>query len=316
MNNKGKRNRRAYKLIYNPAAGAKRLNSSINRLELIKQALDEQKIDYSLEITKDSGDAKDFARKAIKQGYKKIIVFGGDGTVGEVVNGVAGSKITLGILPGGTFMNIARMLAIPLEIDKAVETIKKGKIRKIDVGVMKYYEAADNHYFLESVGIGLEASFHEHFKELERGNLKAIVEIFRLIFHYHRFRASIKSDDKEIDIKTHLITVNNAPISGASLVTAPRAKLNDNLLTVNIYRMSKFRIFNYLVSAFYKKTIFHPQITTFKTKNVAINTAPSKRIHADGRFFVNSPMEFEILPKALNVITGPESKADIKAFKG
>ena len=309
-------NSKIFKLIFNPAAGAKRsLGTGLNSEKIVTEMLDKYLIEYDLFKTKKAGDGKILAENAVKEGYKKILVFGGDGTVGEVVNGVVGQDIIVGVLPGGTFMNVAKMLSIPLDLEKAVELLKIARVRKVDVGVMASYGAKEKYYFLESVGIGLEANFHKYFKELEHGKLSALGDLFRLIFHYHRFDASIKSDNRnDINLKTHLITVSNGPISGASLNTAPKAKIDDKLLTVSIYRMSKFQIVNYLFGAMFRKTFFHPQIISFKTKHVCIETLPKSRIHADGRFFVNSPMEFSVLGKALSFIAGFEGNVSINAF--
>lgn len=306
-----------YKLIFNPAAGSKRnLGVGSNSLQIVTEMLDKYQVQYDLYKTKKAGDAKDLAKSAVKEGYKKVLVFGGDGTVGEVVNGVVGKDILIGILPGGTFMNIARMLSVPVDLEKAVELLKIERVRKVDVGVMTSHGTKDKYYFLESVGIGVEADFHKHFKRLEKGNISALGDLFRLIFHYHRFQASIKSDNRnDINLKTHLITVSNGPLSGASLNTAPVAKLDDKLLTVSVYRMSKFEIVNYLFGSMFKRNIFHPQILTFKTKSAFIETLPKSKIHADGRFFVNSPMEFSVLGKALNFITGFEDDNGSNAFK-
>lgn len=298
-------------------AGAKRnIGAESDGLKTVKDLLDKYQISYQVFKTRKEGDAKEFAKSAKKEGFKRILIMGGDGTVGEVVNGAVGTDIIVGILPGGTFMNVAKMLSVPNDLEKAVELIKIGRVRKIDVGVMEYSGLSGKHYFLESVGIGFEADFHKHFKKLEHGKISAIVDIFRLIFHYHRFLASIKSDVRnDINLKTHLIRVSNGPISGASLNTAPQAKLDDTLLTVSVYRMSKFQIINYLIGAIYKKEIFHPHILSFKTRKAFIETLPTSQIHADGRFFVDSPMEFSILGKALNVITGFEDQKSVKAFK-
>lgn len=317
MNKKNSTNGEIYKLIFNPAAGAKRnLGASRDGLKIVTDLLDKYQISYKTFITRKAGDGKEFARNAEKEGFKRILVMGGDGTIGEVVNGVIGTNVIVGILPGGTFMNVAKMLSIPNDLEKAVELIKIGRVRKMDVGVMSSYGIADKHYFLESVGIGVEADFHKYFKKLEHGKISALGDIFRLVFHYHRFFASIKSDSRnDINLKTHLIRISNGPLSGASLNTAPKAKLDDKLLTISIYRMSKFQIINYLVGSFYKRIIFHPHILSFQTKKAYVETIPTSQIHADGRFFVDSPMEFSVLGKALNVITGFEDEKVLEAFK-
>ena len=300
------------KLIYNPNAGVKRnLGKNGVSLEDITAMLNQYQISFKLSPTKKAGDALRLSREAVKEGYKTVLIAGGDGTVGEAANGLVGSDVRLGIIPMGSFMNIAKMLSIPLELEKAIEIIKIGRVRKIDAGLIKEKAEGESgkDYFLESAGIGMEANFHKLFKMLEKGKIGVIIDIFRLIFHYHRFKAKVFIDDGEMEVYTHLITVSNAPMSGASLNTAPQAKLNDHKLTVSVYKMSKFQIFNYLVRAFTKKELFHPQIATFSTKKALVKAEKRVRVHTDGRFFTKTPVEFSVVPHALNVISGfPDSE--------
>src|SRR5260221_378434 len=116
-------------LIYNPNAGKKRKLFSLFRgkltaLEDIKDLLTKYQIPVDYFPTKHPGHATDLAKDCIKKGYKTILAAGGDGTVGEVANGLVGTDTTLGILPLGSFMNIAKMLSIPQDLEKAIMIIK------------------------------------------------------------------------------------------------------------------------------------------------------------------------------------------------
>ncbi len=308
----------AARLIFNPNAGKKRnLGQAGTNLEEITALLHQYQIPVDLIPTKKAGDATLLAREAIKLGYKTVLVAGGDGSVGEAANGLAGSNVNLGIIPIGTFMNTANMLSIPLDLEKAIELIKIGRTRKIDLGVLENQnkKGVEKYYFIESAGVGLEAKIHRHVWKLERGRKRAIFGFIRDMFKYHRFSARIELDNNNLEVKTHMITVSNGPLSGASLNIAPDAKLNDHELTVSVYMMNKFEIFNFFARIFKNNKFFHPDVLTFKTKKARIETNPVTRIHADATFYNETPVEFSVLPNGLNVISGFPKDEDQSLIK-
>lgn len=109
-------------LIYNPLAGKKRkllpMQTDVT-LEQIKDLFKQYQIPVDYAPTKHAGHATELAKQAVKK-YKMVIAAGGDGTIGEVMTGLVGSEVTLGILPLGSFMNIARMLSIPRDVEAAI----------------------------------------------------------------------------------------------------------------------------------------------------------------------------------------------------
>lgn len=299
------------KLIYNPNAGQKRrwfhpVNSV--SLEEIKSLLEQYQFVVDYAPTKQPGHATELATQAAKDGYKLVIAAGGDGTISEVANGLIGTNAILGIIPLGSFMNTARMLAIPFEIESAIHILKIGRVRKIDVGVITSFEnrkLATPEYFLESAGLGIEAEFHRQFLDFERGQPLALWRIIKLLYQYTRDLAVIKISDKKI-IRTRatMVTISNAPITGAALPIAPLAKLNDHRLTLSLYRMTKWQIMKY----FLFKTPNHQRksrkIEVLQVKKLRVDSKIPKLVHADARVYGQTPVEFEILPNALNVITG------------
>lgn len=313
-----KRDIKNAKLIFNPRAGMKRnLGKKSTSLEDIIKLLEQYQIPVDLTPTKKAGDATTLARAAIKEGYKLVLVAGGDGSVGEAANGLVGSDVNLGIIPIGSFMNTARMLSIPHDLEKAIALIKIGRVRKIDLGVLEKKDGRVNqkYHFIESSGIGLEAKLHRHVWKLERGKKLAVWGMIKDMFKYNRFNAKVKLDNNDLEVKTHMITVSNGPLSGASLNIAPDSKLNDHELTVSIYMMNKLEILNFFAKVFKGNKFFHPDILTFKTQKAVIETDPETRIHADATFYNTTPVEFSVLPNALNVICGFPENPDATALK-
>lgn len=329
-----KENKIKVKLIYNPRAGAKRKllnNKDSFALEDLISLLKQYQIEVDYFPTRRPGHATELAASASGEGYNAVIAAGGDGTVSEVANGLINTDIPLGIIPLGTFMNIARMLSIPTDLEKAVAIIKIGRTRKIDVGkiTMISGERISDHpsvkikervlrdsssvintptntglYFLESAGIGLDAELQEQFLEFEQGNFKTIFKMIKTYLDYYIAKSKITIDNEVIETKASLIAVSNGPFTGAALPISPQAKLNDHRLSVTIYKMSKFELVKYFLRWFISKKITQSKIQTYKAKKVKIESRSKRIVHTDARVFGTTPIELEIIPNALNVISG------------
>ncbi len=299
------------KLIYNPHAGAKRRMfpspyASATSLEDVNSLLKQYQIEADFFPTEYPGHATKLARDAVKEGYKTVIVAGGDGTVGEAVNGLVDSNITLGILPLGSYMNVAHMLSIPLDLEKAIMLLKLGRTRKIDLGQVHYLGEKNlkkPYFFLESVGFGLEAQIHEHMLNFEQGSYSEIFNVIKILFEYLRYHAEIEMDGQKLSTRATIINIANGPYSGPALPIAPAARLNDHLLTVTIFKMDKFDLFRYFINLFLdRKRKKKP--TVYQAKEVKVKTRTTRAVHVDARLYGTTPVELSVYPNAINVITG------------
>ena len=178
------------KLIYNPHAGEKRRLNPFQKkvaIEDIRDLLFQYQIPVDLAPTKYAGHAVKLARESVKEGYETVIAAGGDGTVEEVAKSLVGTDITLGILPLGSIMNIARMLTIPREIEKAVQILKIRRVRKIDVGIITAIggDKIEPFYFMEHAVVGIDAVMHRYVQTIF--DKKKYGNIFRMIKTFYNF---------------------------------------------------------------------------------------------------------------------------------
>lgn len=256
--------------------------------------------------SKYAGHAAQLTRESVAQGYDVIIAAGGDGTISEVANGLVGSKAALAILPRGTFMNLPRMLGIPLELEDAVATIKKHEVRRIDVGQILKLDGkrpAAAAYFLENVGVGVEAELQHQVKSWESGHWGAILSVIRTIFHYHKDEVQLVIDGKTLSTRASLIAISNAPMTGASLIVAPQAKLNDHQFTISVFSHSRLQLMKYALTMYRTKKAATTHVRRYKGTRVAIKAGKHPRfVHADARYFGHAPAEFILHPRALHVI--------------
>lgn len=309
-------------LIYNPNAGSKRKQVGAGReitLENVKSLLDQYQLPADYVPTQGPKHATTLARNSVKEGYETVLVAGGDGTVNEVANGLVGSNVTMGIIPMGTFMNIARMLSIPMDIEKAIQLIKIHRVRKIDVGVVTRLEGeklSEPYYFLESSGVGVDARIQQHVKRLERGKISSIFHIIKSFAMLSLEKMEITTDDRTINCKASMVTVANGPYNGAALLMAPNAKLNDHRLTVVIYKMRRRKLGKHFSRMLALNKVDRRKITTIKTKTVKITAGKNVLVHVDASLFGPTPVSYKIRPNALSVICGfptPEEHASLKS---
>ena len=151
-------------MIVNPRAGHK-LGMSTNTatLDALEEALKDAGLNVLIQPTQAPRHATELARAAVQDGCKLVIAAGGDGTVAEAAEGLIHSDTTLGIMPLGSIMNMARTLCIPRDLKQAARTIAAGQVLAMDVG------SVANHLFLEAGGVGLAAGLFGYFNRLDSG---------------------------------------------------------------------------------------------------------------------------------------------------
>ncbi len=283
-------------------------------LEDIKLLLKQYQVDADFVPTKGPKHATELARESVKQKYKTVLAVGGDGTVAETANGLIGTDTTLGIVPMGSFMNIARMLSIPTELEKAIQIIKIGRTRKIDVGTITKLEGeklSTPFYYMETAGVGLEAAVHKEFRAFEDGNIPSLFKAIKTFVNFYANTVTIKTDEKTFETRATLISIANGPYSGAALHLAPAAKLNDHKLTITLYPMNKRELIRYFLRMKFTGKTDKRRITTIQTKAAQIFAKQDLAVHADASLFGTTPAEFRIVPNALQVICGfPATEED------
>ena len=137
-------------VVVNPAAGQADTNRAVRALGAAFAA---RRAGFDILETRGAGDAEEMARMGARAGYRSVVAVGGDGTVGEVITGLAGTGIPLGIVPKGTGNQLAVNLGIPQAVESAVDVVVSGRAAPIDLGRL-----ADGRYFAVTAGAGWDAA--------------------------------------------------------------------------------------------------------------------------------------------------------------
>lgn len=301
-------------LIANPTSG-----SYVNNKRQIDETvrfLQAQGWDAHLQLTQRQGDAGRITCEAVKQNIDVVVAIGGDGTINEVIQELAGSETALGILPSGTVNVWAREVGIPLENDAAREILLQGLRRRIDLGNV------NGRYFLLMAGIGLDA---EVTHEVEQRPAKKLGVLGYLLvglwktLTYKGFRVYLRIDGKEL-IKTHAmqVVIGNTQLYGGVIKYTWQAKCNDGLLDICIARSLGF--INTVLMGI--DLLLHRRqrrqwVRYEQCKEIEVRTRHAIAIQVDGdpAGFTSErgavPTIFKIAPQALNVIVPEEAPASL-----
>jgi diacylglycerol kinase (ATP) len=290
-------------IIYNPASG--RVRGRVRLIEKMTRLLDERGIVADTRTTHRPNDGAVLSREAIAGGAEVIISFGGDGTLNEVLQGVAGTDASLAVWAGGTENVAARDLGMPFSLDQLADVISAGKTQRISLGLAKTAGAASpGRYFFMFAGIGLDASIcrgvNPNLKE-RTGQFAFIVSGIKHLISWHPEPFTIKVEGKTYESAFSLI--GNGKGYGGGILMAPSARLVDPWFEVFILPANKSR-FGVLL-AMVSCLMGRPGSTDaciIKTDEIAANSNPESWVEVDGEVLGPLPATFRIVPDALSVI--------------
>ena len=283
--------------IVNPAAGGGTARADVEAvLALLRERF--ETIDVA-ETALDHPTATELGERAVAERYDATIAAGGDGTVGAVARALVGKEVTLGILPFGTFMNIARALEIPRDDARAAaELIASAAMRRIDVGEV------GGQVFFEAAGIGLDADAFNASRAVQRGQPGIALAALGALVHRRSVRVRIEVDGRA---RTHHVlqaVVSNGPFYGWGFEVAPGAVLDDGKLDLVIFGDSKLRVLRELIAAAVDRDRA-ARGRRYRGARITFSASHELAVHADGVVVGNLPQTFSIRPKALRVFAPP-----------
>jgi YegS/Rv2252/BmrU family lipid kinase len=282
-------------LLVNPASAHGR---TLKLLPTIEQELDERRIPFRVERTRELGDGVERALRAIEANEVPVVI-SGDGLVGAVGGAMAGSETPLGIIPGGRGNDLARVLGIPDDPVAAVAVLAAGKSRRIDVG------EANGKRFLGIVSVGFDSECNRLANEVTiiRSNLVYVYSLFRTLLAWKPARFTIRSESERIRTSGYSISVANNSTFGGGMRIAPEAELDDGLLDViTVGDVGKLRFVANLRKVFNGTHIDDEQVRMFRASRVEITASRPFPVYADGEHLTELPVSVRILPRALSVL--------------
>jgi diacylglycerol kinase (ATP) len=298
----------AAKVILNPYSGRW---MALRRKAEAEQALRSAGVDYELVVTAGPGDATQLAAQAVEAGFSPIIAAGGDGTISEVVNGMAQANHSqgkplpaLGILPLGSGNDLVDNLSMPKDLLAAAQVISQGYIRELDLCQV------NEHFFDNNAAIGLEpyiTLIQQRIKRV-RGVIRYLLATLKGIYDNPSWIMQMEWENGSYEGPVSLVTVGNNPRTGGLFYVAPHADPFDGQLTF-VYgfiktRLEMLRVLPMLMKPGSGNYTEHPAIHEIHSPYLRVYSQSPTPLHADGE--IQSPgiqkVEFKVYSQKLPIL--------------
>lgn len=289
-------------VIVNPNAG------SAEDLEHLRQAL--RRLEGAeLRESARSGHVQELARKAVDEGFDRVVAAGGDGTISETINGMAPDfgRVAFGVIPLGTGNDFARSIDVPHDAETAIDVLAADQTHLVDVVRVRNGGTC---YWVNTSGAGFAPLIHEQIDRSTKNwwggwayfwaGLKTLPEV-------PEYQTTLVLDGLErMELKTYNIVICNGRYVGGGIAVAPQALIDDGmveLVIVPVLALPKLpELFTRLLQG-------QPQemedLVVRRARQIRIEASPPMLFNADGEQAGQSPMEYEVLTRSLRVVTGP-----------
>ncbi len=286
------------RIVHNPAAGGARQG----RFDRTLQCLRDLGREFAVVRTAAPGDAQALARQAVDDGCARVVAAGGDGTVNEVINGLAGSGVPLALLPLGTANVLAREIGLAPGPEAVAETIAHGVSKPISLGRVRS-ESGRDRYFTLMAGVGFDAQVVAGVKlALKRrlGKGAYIAEALRQlgVFAFPRYRIFLDGTAYE----AAGAVIAKARYYAGPYSCAPEARLDDTDFHVCLFESpGRLATIRYAMALARGTLAGRADYRILRARRVSIEGPPGDPVQGDGDVIAALPLEVEMVPGALNL---------------
>lgn len=288
-------------LIYNANAGQTEIGNILKRIIPI---LSNKITHIMLSKTEKEGDAEEIAKHS-GEDYDIVISLGGDGTLHEVINGIAELEHPpiIGILPTGTCNDFARSLNIPLNVNEAAETIVKGETKSVNIGTV------NNRYFTNFIGVGLISEISQNINPTTKrfmGKLGYYTAAIKSLGNEDDFEFTLETENEKFTDQARIILVLNGNYVGSTFVPVDRIDVEDDLLDIIIvYESGISLLMKYLTQKDnFEQTITEQEMKHIQAKDIRIQTKHEMILDTDGEIYLQTPIKIGVLHQKIKFIIG------------
>lgn len=304
-------------VIVNPVAGSGR---GLIDFPQISRLLRNDDIRHDAVFTEHKHHATELTVTAANQGYRRIIVIGGDGTLNEVVNGlfiqkaVEPCEMLLAVIAVGTGNDWVRTFGIPQHYSEAIRAIREERSFLQDVGTVTYTEShyTQTRYMANVAGLGFDAYVISTFNHLKmkgyKGGWMYLYSILKSYLRYKSSGARIWVDDKVVfnDLMFSL-AIGICKYNGGGVQQLPNALADDGLLDLTIIRPVHWWHIVFRLKKLFNGDIYQiGHVIHAQGRKVRIEAAPSIQLETDGELMGGTPVEVNIRQRAIRVVVTRE----------
>lgn len=286
--------------IVNPAAGKGR---TLKFIPEIREYFDAEGMEYTIEVTEYPGHATEIAARYASKESCRIYSVGGDGTLNEVLNGMAGGKCTLAVIPSGSGNDFIRSITDKKDFSSILKETVHGSERTIDLAKV------NGRYYLNISSMGFDALVVYNMLKFKKvplvtGSVAYILGILSTIIGYSNNDLKVTIDGNSTKMKSLLVAVANGKYCGGGMLASPHSRIDDGLLDICLIgeknRITVFKLF----PKYMKGTHGEIEGVSFvRGKKVEIESSRQIAMHVDGEVSLVSRAEFEIIPGGIKIIT-------------
>jgi len=301
----------AWLAIVNPASGRERARAAV--WPSVERELGRAGVRIEVALTTRPHEGEAMACAAARAGRRRILVAGGDGSVHDVVNGIMNSgldaddRVTLAVAPGGTGNDWARSLGIGRDPQAIVASIVGGRTSLLDVGVIDFPRAhpPTRRWFVNVAGAGYDAHVISRLPERVPSAFSYFKGALSSLSNYRSPMFHVAADGESVDGRLLLALVANGRYCGNRMDVAPNARLDDGMFDVVLIDDVSLAKVLLKIAKLYRGTIVgDPVVRHLRTASVRIDSVPRVAVEADGEVVGETPAEFSLRPRALQVVTG------------
>jgi YegS/Rv2252/BmrU family lipid kinase len=293
--------------ILNPVAGSGRALKDRARIEALLKAA---RVPFTLALSEHAGHAVELTAHGAREGYRRFIGIGGDGTLNQLVDGALGAgaiapgEMTLALIPVGRGNDWARTHAIPRTYSGAVAAIAGGRTHLQDAGLVRF-EAGTHaaRHFINVAGVGFDAHVVE---QTLRGRLGALTYLWGLLRGFVTFQAPhlcVRTADFQAQGKMFLCFAALGRYCGGGMHIAPHAVGDDGLLdVVTVDEVGRGELLLNLRRLFDGTLTSYRKVKSTQAAWVQVESMPAAKVEADGELLGETPVTLSIVPAAVRVV--------------
>ena len=272
-------------IIFNPKARSEKSRDLADVLrEIAPEAV--------LRETDSAGGARRLAAEAAREGFRIVVAAGGDGTVNEVVNGLAGTEAALGVLPIGTMNVFSKEHDLPEKLDEAWAVIRAGNLREIDL------LAANGTHFIQLAGVGLDAQVVKETTWESKKNLGPLSYLISAAQIAARTPPKLAVEAGGRISEGSFVLIGNGRYYGAKITLFPKARVDDGLLDVLIFKnIGYLDIAKYLAGVLVGRHTGMDGVEYFQVSEATVRSEGDVPVEVDGELSGALPVTFRVAGK-------------------
>jgi diacylglycerol kinase (ATP) len=255
------------------------------------------------------GQLGELARKAVDEGARLVVAVGGDGTVNEITQGLAGREgVELAVIPRGTGWDFVRTYGIPRRLEDAVAVARDGDAREIDLGRARYRSWAGGEgesLFANIASAGMSGAIAKRTNETSKalgGKVSYAWATLTVFARWQNDEVRVRVDAETRSARMHDVVVANGRFFGGGMMICPDAEPDDGLFDVLLIGdLTKRDLLFTLPKTYRGRHLPHPKAEVLRGTTVEVDADEPLPVELDGEQPGSTPVRFEIVPHALRL---------------